>query len=171
MPKTILSVLLLALASIYTDAQTVAGLPENPSPAGYDPQALFAPGFYNDLHLATRQPNGAPSATYWQNRADYTLAVRLDTLNNQLEGSAQLRYTNNSPDTLHSVWLYLDQQTYRKDARSNYYTDYAAGGHTDGYRAAVGKTRTGRYHRRRGLRRHRHPHAGPAEKTAEPQRR
>ena len=133
MPRTILLVILLVIAATRSNAQTVAGLPETPSTAGYDPHALFAPGFYNDLHPATRQPNGAPSSTYWQNRADYTLAAKLDTLNNQLEGTAQLRYTNNSPDTLHSVWLYLDQQTYRKDARSNYYTDYPAGGHTDGY--------------------------------------
>jgi hypothetical protein len=118
-------------------AQTVTGLPEKvsaPGAPGYDPQALFAPGFYGDGHLATRSPNGAPSATYWQNRADYTLSVRLDTVHNELEGSAVIRYTNNSPDSLHSLWLYLDQQTYRPDARSNFFTSYPAGGHTEGYR-------------------------------------
>ncbi|MBS1604718.1 MAG: M1 family peptidase, partial [Bacteroidetes bacterium] len=133
MPRTFLFAFLLAFASIRSNAQTAAGLPENPSPAGYDPHALFAPGFYGDLHLATRQANGAPSAAYWQNRADYTLSATLDTGKNELEGTAQLRYTNNSPDTLRSIWLNIDQQTYRKDARSNYFTDYAAGGHTDGY--------------------------------------
>jgi hypothetical protein len=124
-------------------AQTVSGLPEkvappnsNASPAstGFNPQALFAPGFYNDVHLATRSPDGAPSASYWQNRADYTLSVRLDTVHNLLEGSADIRYTNNSPDSLSSLWLYLDQQTYRPDARSNFLTSAAAGGHTEGYR-------------------------------------
>ena len=127
---------LLALAFPFTiaaSAQTTAGLPEQILPGGYDPQALFARGFYGDLHLATRSANGAPSSAYWQNRADYTLAVSLDTVKNQLEGSATIQYTNNSPDTLHTLWLYLDQQTYRSDARSNYFTSYTAGGHTDGY--------------------------------------
>jgi hypothetical protein len=117
----------------FATAQTTAGLPEQINSGAYDPHALFAPGFYGDWHLATRGANGAPSATYWQNRADYTLTVNLDTTKNQLEGSATIRYTNNSPDTLHTLWLYLDQQTYRADARSNFYTQGEAGGHTEGY--------------------------------------
>src|SRR5260221_8446644 len=124
-------------------AQTVAGLPENPAAGGYDPRALFAPGFYNDLHLAPRQANGSPSATYWQNRADYTLAARLDTVKNELEGLATIRYTNNSPDTLHALWLYIDQHTYRKDARSNYFTTFTAGGHTEGYQLESVKVEQG----------------------------
>lgn len=124
-------------------AQTVAGLPENPAAGGYDPQALFAPGFYNDGHLASRQANGAPSAGYWQNRADYTLTARLDTVKNELEGSATIRYTNNSPDTLLALWLYIDQHTYRKDARSNYFTGFTAGGHTEGYQLESVKVEQG----------------------------
>ena len=95
-------------------------IPEQPKGQGYDPHALFAPGFDGDLHLATRSANGAPSPSYWQNRADYTLAVKLDTATNEMAGSDIIRYTNNSPDSLHSLWLYLEQQTYRADARSNY---------------------------------------------------
>jgi hypothetical protein len=113
------------------------------SQAAYDPQALFAPGFYGDGHLATRSANGAPSAAYWQNRADYTLSVALDTAKNELEGSAAIHYTNNSPDTLHTLWLYLDQQTYRADARSNFYTTTVAGGHTDGYQLRSVKVQQG----------------------------
>jgi len=129
-----LSLLILAFPiTIAVSAQTAAGLPEQINSGAYDPQALFAPGFYGDLHLATRSANGAPSSTYWQNRADYTLAVTLDAVKNRLEGSAAIHYTNNSPDTLHTLWLYLDQQTYRGDARSNYYTTGTPGGHTDGY--------------------------------------
>lgn len=129
--------------SVVTSAQTAAGLPEQIHSGVYDPQALFAPGFYGDVHLATRSANGAPSAAYWQNRADYTLAVTLDTLKEQLEGTATIHYTNNSPDTLHTLWLYLDQQTYRADARSNYYTTGTAGGHTQGYELQSVKLRQG----------------------------
>ncbi len=137
------SFLLALLAGITVDGQTVAGLPENPAAGGYDPQAVFAPGFYNDQHLGTRQANGRPSASYWQNRADYTLAAKLDTTKNELEGMATIRYTNNSPDTLYALWLYIDQQTYRKDARSNYFTTFAAGGHTEGYQLGSVKVEQG----------------------------
>ncbi|HEV3326836.1 MAG TPA: M1 family metallopeptidase [Puia sp.] len=125
------------------NAQTNAGLPEQVSAAAYDPAALFAPGFYGDVHLATRSADGAPSPAYWQNRADYTLAVKLDTAGNEIQGTDIIRYTNNSPDSLHSLWLYLEQQTYRPDARSNYYTAFAGGGHTDGYRLESVKIRQG----------------------------
>ena len=108
-------------------------MPEQPKGTGFDPHALFAPGFYGDLHLATRAANGAPSASYWQNRADYTLAITLDTVANSIRGTDIIRYTNNSPDSLPSLWLYLEQQTYRPDARSNYYTGFAPDRHTDGY--------------------------------------
>ena len=131
------------LFSAAADAQTNAGIPEQVTAPVYDPAALFAPGFYGGVLLATRQANGTPSAAYWQNRADYTLAVTLDTLHNQLEGSAAIRYTNNSPDTLHTLWLYLDQQTYRADARSNYFTGFAPTGHTGGYQLSSVKVQQG----------------------------
>ena len=134
---------ILTILSIAANAQTVAGLPEQISAPGYDPAALFAPGFYGDLHLATRSANGAPSPAYWQNRADYTLSVRLDTLHNEIEGSAGIRYINNSPDSLRTLWLYLDQQTYRADARSNYFTGYAPTGHTEGYELSSVKVQQG----------------------------
>ena len=137
----ILSILTILFAT--ANAQTAAGLPEQISAPGYDPAALFAPGFYGDLHLATRSANGAPSPAYWQNRADYTLSVRLDTTHNEIEGSASIRYTNNSPDSLHTLWLYLDQQTYRADARSNYFTEFAPTGHTEGYELSSDKVQQG----------------------------
>ena len=120
--------------SVAAFGQVNAGLPEQFKGPGYDPHALFAPGFDGDLHLATRSANGAPPPSYWQNRADYTLAVKLDTSTNEMEGSDIIRYTNNSPDSLYSLWLYLEQQTYRADARSNYYTTPAPNRHTEGYR-------------------------------------
>jgi hypothetical protein len=142
MSRSIFLVVLLFSQTVLL-AQTNPGLPETPSAPVYDAHALFAPGFYPDGRMVTRQANGAPSAAYWQNRADYTLAVRLDTVRNGLEGMVKIDYINNSPDTLRSLWLYLDQQTYRKDARSNFYTTSAAGGHTDGYQLVSVKTGQG----------------------------
>jgi hypothetical protein len=129
--------LLLAMMFLFSalvQGQTNAGLPEQPAGPGYDAHALFGPGFYGGGRLATRSANGAPSPAYWQNRADYTLAVKLDTAKNEMEGTDIIRYVNNSPDTLRTLWLYLEENTYRADARSNYFTDFAPGSHTEGYR-------------------------------------
>jgi len=114
-------------------AQVSPGLPENPLSPGYDPHAVFAPGFYSGQDKPFHAANGAPAASYWQNRADYTMQASLDTVANGLSGSVTIRYTNNSPDTLQSLWLQLDQNTYRADARSNFFTSYASDRHTDGY--------------------------------------
>src|SRR3984957_21191203 len=138
-----LFVAMMFLFSAFVQGQTNAGLPEQPAGPGYDAHALFAPGFYGGGRLATRSPNGAPSPSYWQNRADYTLAVKLDTTTNEIEGSDIIHYTNNSPDSLHSLWLYLEQQTYRADARSNYYTTPAPDKHTEGYQLESVKGKQG----------------------------
>ncbi len=60
-----------------------------------------------------RSANGAPGPEYWQQRADYHITARLDTVLQSLQGTVQLQYTNNSPDTLRFVWLQLDQNLYR----------------------------------------------------------
>ncbi|HJR17558.1 MAG TPA: M1 family metallopeptidase [Gemmatimonadales bacterium] len=60
-----------------------------------------------------RRPNGTPGREYWQQRADYTIKVALDTTEKRVSGTAQIRYTNNSPDTLRYVWMQLDQNLFR----------------------------------------------------------
>ena len=59
-----------------------------------------------------RSASGAPGAAYWQNRADYRIEARLDTLDHSVKGKERIRYTNNSPDTLTYVWLQLDQDIF-----------------------------------------------------------
>src|SRR5882757_3629791 len=130
--SSLLTIGLFALM-IDTYGQVAAGLPEKPVGPGYDPHAVFGTGFYSDQRAPYHSPNGAPAANYWQNRADYTLQARLDTVKNELAGNVTIHYTNNSPDTLHSLWLYLDQNTYRADARSNYFTSFSTDQHTNGY--------------------------------------
>jgi len=89
-----------------------------PKPS-YDPAEAFAPGFYKENGNSIRSANGAPGKNYWQNRADYTIQATLDTVNQLLSGFEIIHYTNNSPDSLQSLWLQLDQNTYIKGARSN----------------------------------------------------
>jgi hypothetical protein len=60
-----------------------------------------------------RSANGSPGPEYWQQQADYRIAASLDTLARSIRGNVQIRYTNNSPDSLRYVWLQLDQNLYR----------------------------------------------------------
>ncbi|MBA2248930.1 MAG: M1 family metallopeptidase [Chitinophagaceae bacterium] len=99
----------------------------------YDPQVTFAQNFYSKNGNESRSANGAPGGKYWQNRADYTLQASIDTVRNELSCNETIHYINNSLDALQSLWLQLDQNIYRKDARSNYYTTFNPGGHTEGY--------------------------------------
>ncbi|MFC0516577.1 M1 family metallopeptidase [Mucilaginibacter angelicae] len=107
----------------------------NDTSSNYNPAQAFSPMFYtekgNDFHSA----NGAPGAKYWQNRADYNLKVTLDTVGKTISGTEVIAYINNSPDALPYLWLQLDQNTYKQDARSNFFTDRSPGAdqHTGGY--------------------------------------
>ncbi|AYL96316.1 M1 family metallopeptidase [Mucilaginibacter celer] len=129
-----IGIALLSVLTISAAAQKQK-LNPNDTTSNYNPAAAFSPMFYtekgNDYHSA----NGAPGAKYWQNRADYTLNVTLDTVTKTISGTEVINYVNNSPDALPYLWLQLDQNTYKKDARSNFFTDRtpAADQHTDGY--------------------------------------
>ncbi len=100
--------------------------------SNYTPQELFTQDFINK-GTEFRSAKGCPGPKYWQNRADYVLRASIDTIKNILRGDEVITYTNNSLDSLQSLWLQLDQNTYRKDARSNYYSGPDTTGHTEGY--------------------------------------
>src|SRR5581483_77153 len=103
--------------------------------SNYQPADIFAPMFYpergNDFHAA----NGEPGPRYWQNRAYYNIKAAIDTTTKTLSGTETITYLNNSPDALQYLWLQLDQNTYKKGARSNFYTDFTStpNQHTEGY--------------------------------------
>jgi hypothetical protein len=63
-----------------------------------------------------RNAAGAPGPDYWQQQADYTIAVTLDETARVLRGEQTLTYTNNSPDALRYLWLQLDQNRFRRDS-------------------------------------------------------
>ncbi|MEI9934586.1 MAG: hypothetical protein WDM71_06970 [Ferruginibacter sp.] len=98
----------------------------------YDPQEVFAQNFFAKNGSEFRSANGAPASEYWQNRADYSIRAAIDTITNELSATEIISYINNSPDSLESLWLQVDQNTYRKDARSNFYTSFANTSFTDG---------------------------------------
>ncbi len=118
-------------------ARSAALAQPRPAPAAsasFDPREAFAPFRMPEPASPERSASGAPGARYWQNRADYDIAARLDVASKRLTARETITYTNRSPDTLDVLWLQLDQNTYRRDAR-------AAGGSgkrardefTDGY--------------------------------------
>jgi hypothetical protein len=98
-----------------TNAPTQHARPLNLQPALKPPVADT--GIFSPVPLpppnAIRSPDGAPGPAYWQQRADYTLKATLDTAAKRLTGTEQIRYTNNSPDTLRFVWMQLDQNLFR----------------------------------------------------------
>jgi hypothetical protein len=62
----------------------------------YDYTEAFKPFFYPQTGTETRSASGQPGHKYWQNSADYQLNVSLNEANNELTGSAEITYTNNS---------------------------------------------------------------------------
>ena len=66
-----------------------------------------------------RDASGAPGPAYWQQRADYAIAVTLDTATRTITGTVTVHYTNNSPDTLRWVWMQLDQNLFRQGSKGS----------------------------------------------------
>ena len=104
------SLLLLAFVTLPSLAQT--------TPSTYDPRVTFAPLMLPEPVNAFRSGSGAPGGRYWQNEADYVMHASIDTTAKVLTNDGVITYTNNSPDTLTSLWIHLEQNTYRKDSRS-----------------------------------------------------
>lgn len=110
-PIGLLMLGLCASAGFTAQAQSTA--------SAYDPRITFAPLTLPTPVNAYRSSNGAPGPDYWQNEADYVLHATLDTKTKELLGTETITYTNNSPDALPSVWIRMEQNTYRKDSRAN----------------------------------------------------
>ncbi len=53
--------------------------------------------------------------TYWQQAVDYTMEIDVDVEKHQFSGHQILRYTNNSPDTLHKIYYHLYFNAFQPD--------------------------------------------------------
>lgn len=104
---------LVSIATSKTSAQSI-----NPANK-YDYTEAFNSNFYSKNGNEYRSASGQPGPKYWQNRADYKLAVRLNEQTNEISGTSIISYTNNSPDKLAFLWLQLDQNLFNKDSRGN----------------------------------------------------
>lgn len=77
---------------------------------------------FSQLGKLLRDPNvyrnaaGAPGPQYWQQRANYHIKASLDEQARTISASGSIEYTNASPDTLHYLWLQLDQNRFKADS-------------------------------------------------------
>ena len=69
----------------------------------------------NSIRTAT----GAPGRDYWQQRVDYVITASLDTVAQRVTGDERITYTNNSPDTLHYLWIQLEQNLFNSSSRGS----------------------------------------------------
>jgi hypothetical protein len=115
MNKTKFFNLLLIACTVVSLAFTQSFAQENK----YDYSEAFHTNFYTKNGNEYRSASGQPGPKYWQNRADYKLAVSLNEETNEISGSSTISYTNNSPDKLAFLWLQLDQNLFSKDSRGN----------------------------------------------------
>lgn len=97
-----------------------------------DPFQIFAPLSYPQPVNLYHSGNGAPGPMAWKNRADYNIHVHVDPATHTLSGSETLTYTNNSPESLSTLWLQLDQNIYQQGSRGAYAAPQRLQDHTDG---------------------------------------
>lgn len=64
--------------------------------------------------LSTLQLN-AQTKPYFQQKVDHTINVELDDKTHFLHGSMKMQYTNNSPDTLHYIYMHIYPNAYSVD--------------------------------------------------------
>ncbi|MEO8819815.1 MAG: M1 family metallopeptidase [Ginsengibacter sp.] len=83
----------------------------------YDEHDLFTPNFYPSSVNEYRAADGEPGPKYWTNKASYKINATLDTSKESITGSVIIYYTNNSPQKLPFLWLYLDQNLFDLHSR------------------------------------------------------
>ncbi len=110
-------VLLLGISTLY--AQQEAFTKADTIISKYNYNEAFAPYLYGKNTSSTRSASGQPGVAYWQNRADYRLTAKLNEQENEIAGSVIVTYTNNSPDKMSFLWMYLDQNLFKDDSRGN----------------------------------------------------
>ena len=119
--------LLLAFACTFSFFATFAQEKQTSRP---DNQELFNDFGYSRGNVY-RTASGKPGPEYWQNQADYNISVTLDDKTNTIKGNVVMKYTNNSPEDLDYIWMYLEQNRFTSDSRGTL-TMPTNGGRYDG---------------------------------------
>ena len=78
-------------------------------------QQLFVPrNIQSTYENGTRSVDGKPGRNYWQNTANYKLAVNFSPVSRLVSGTVAIHYVNNSPDTLKEILFKLYPNLYKK---------------------------------------------------------
>ncbi len=93
----------------------------------YSAHELFHPLWNYGPVSPMRSAAGVPGPGYWQNSADYKIAVSLDDVANKITGDVEITYKNNSPDKLPFLWLQLDQNSFNTQSRGGKTTPISGG--------------------------------------------
>ncbi|CAN5393407.1 M1 family metallopeptidase [soil metagenome] len=64
-----------------------------------------------------RSASGKPGPQYWQNAADYVIEATLNDVEHTITGKITVTYTNNSPEDLDFIWMFLEQNRFKPDSR------------------------------------------------------
>jgi aminopeptidase N len=89
---------------------TLLALPALLPAQRYDP--LHPPNTYRNADNPHYWKNRPPFEGYWQQDVHYRINARLDERDDAIDGSLELVYWNNSPDTLRHIFLHLYQNAY-----------------------------------------------------------
>lgn len=88
--------------------------------------ALVSQSLYMPLNIRrayenqTRSHDGRPGPKYWQNRAEYRINASVDLPARTLSGSAEIKYFNQSPDSLTMIRLKLAHDLYKNNGQRAY---------------------------------------------------
>lgn len=69
---------------------------------------------------------------YWQQSLEYNIKVSLNDVDNTLDAVINIQYQNNSPDTLHFIWMHLWPNAFKND-RTAFSDQLLENGRTDFY--------------------------------------
>jgi hypothetical protein len=78
----------------------------------YNSNKVFDPTFLIQSGNKYRSGSGVPGPEYWTNRNNYTIHTTLHPQDTTITGKVEIEYINNSPDSLHYLWLQVDQNLF-----------------------------------------------------------
>ncbi|MEL6614281.1 MAG: M1 family metallopeptidase [Bacteroidota bacterium] len=105
-----------ALRATRSTPEAYAEATAPPPGAGGDVKDLYEP-FDLPTPNRYRSASGRPGPDYWQQEADYRIAVTLDPSTHTASGEVVLTYTNNSPEALDFLWVHLEQNLFTPTSR------------------------------------------------------
>ena len=97
---------------VRTVGNTTIAEPERPRPYPVEETA----GFRKAVEKGTRTRTGQPGPNYWQQWARYRLTADYDPATGLVQGTAEVRYFNRSPDSLRALQVHIYDNMFAPDA-------------------------------------------------------